>query len=358
VSRVTRLDKGRLGAGRTGAGSLRAPAHVARTGVQEYLLPDGTVRREYRPADSVFHEDSLASLRSVPVTRGHSTNAVDPTNWATHAVGFASDRDAAKNQIDGEDWILTELIVSHADAVAAVEKRDLVEVSAGYSCELDFTPGVAPDGQRYDAVQRDINFNHIALLPAGGARAGSNARIRLDSQGHQTEQDMVKVTVNGIEYDQGSKSHLDAIAAETKREKTRADAAEAKIKTLEADAGAAAAKLAAAEKARTDATAQTSPEAVAALVADELAFRTDAIKLLPAEYDFAKKTRRLVKLDAIAHCAPDRKLDATATDAFVDGFFANLSPPHGAPVDSAEIKTDADWVKSINGGFAASFGVK
>ncbi len=35
---------------------------VARVGVQTYYLPDGTERREFRPASEVFKHDSLAQL--------------------------------------------------------------------------------------------------------------------------------------------------------------------------------------------------------------------------------------------------------------------------------------------------------
>src|SRR5690606_11989374 len=76
-------------------------------------------------------------------------------------------------QKDGE-WIALPLILKDAAAIKAVQggKREL---SAGYTCTLDWTPGTTPDGETYDAVQRGIKINHLAVVDR--ARAGSTARI-------------------------------------------------------------------------------------------------------------------------------------------------------------------------------------
>jgi hypothetical protein len=81
---------------------------------------------------------------------------------------------------------------------------------------LDFSaPGVW-QGQHYDAVQRKIRGNHVALGPKGWGRAGPEVRLRLDSAGNELREDRpmsqkVKVKVDGIEYEAGSESHLQAL---------------------------------------------------------------------------------------------------------------------------------------------------
>ena len=55
------------------------------------------------------------------------------------------------------------------------------ELSCGYNLRLDETPGVW-EGQPYDAIQRDIEINHLALVDK--ARAGEQARLNIDGQGH------------------------------------------------------------------------------------------------------------------------------------------------------------------------------
>lgn len=159
---------------RTGDGYLVATAKAVRTGIQLYAgaevgMADKAVVRVYRPPEEVFADASLQSFSHAPVTNDHPAVAVTTDNWKDLAVGEVST--AAKK--DGE-WVHLPLILKDAAAIKAVEdgKREL---SAGYTCELDWTPGVTADGQPFDAQQRNIKINHLALVDR--ARAGSQARI-------------------------------------------------------------------------------------------------------------------------------------------------------------------------------------
>lgn len=162
------------GTRRTADGYLVAEARSVRTGIQLYTgsevgKPEIPVVRVYRPADQVFAQDSLQSFTHAPVTMDHPDEAVTAENWKDLAVGEVST--AAKK--DGE-WVHLPLILKDAAAITAVEsgKREL---SAGYTCELVWGDGVAPDGQAYDAQQANIKINHLAIVDRG--RAGSMARI-------------------------------------------------------------------------------------------------------------------------------------------------------------------------------------
>ncbi|EYR81395.1 DUF2213 domain-containing protein [Shinella sp. DD12] len=162
------------GTRRTADGYLVAEARSVRTGIQLYAghevgKPEKAVVRVYRPADQVFAADSLQSFTHAPVTMDHPAEAVTADNWKQLAVGEVST--AAKK--DGE-WVHLPLILKDAAAIQAVEtgKREL---SAGYTCELVWGDGVAPDGQAYDAQQSNIKINHLAIVDR--ARAGSKARI-------------------------------------------------------------------------------------------------------------------------------------------------------------------------------------
>lgn len=159
---------------RTTDGYLVAEARAVRTGIQLYAgsevgKPDVPVVRVYRAADQVFAQDSLQSFSHAPITIDHPDEAVTAENWKELSVGEVST--AAKQ--DGQ-WVMLPLILKDAKAITSVEsgKREL---SAGYVCELDFTPGVTADGEAYDAQQRSIKINHLALVDR--ARAGSQARI-------------------------------------------------------------------------------------------------------------------------------------------------------------------------------------
>src|SRR5688572_26050918 len=74
------------------SGFLRAPAYLTRVGVFEYELPDGTKRAEYRPAEEVFHPDSLASFEMLPVVVEHPPERlIDSTTVAKYQKGSLSE---------------------------------------------------------------------------------------------------------------------------------------------------------------------------------------------------------------------------------------------------------------------------
>lgn len=173
AERVSRVDvSGALRpAKRMPDGRLRVDALLARTGVQRYLMSDGTVRREYRPPDEVFDAASLATFEGATVTDDHPPGMVTPANarsFARGAVLGVPTRDGAH--------VAASLVINDADLISKMEAGKL-QVSCGYQCELDMTPGTSPDGEQYDAVQRRIVGNHVAIVDQG--RAGS-ARVRMD----------------------------------------------------------------------------------------------------------------------------------------------------------------------------------
>lgn len=186
-----RFDKAqRVKAERTDAGLLRVPARLTRTGVFTYYKSDGTPWRELRHPDDVFHEDSLATLRGVPVVEGHPAT-IGPENWAQHARGDVRD-DVAP---DGE-FIRATLAVNDHATIARVGK-DLVELSCGYTA--DIVPGAGVyNGEKYDARQTNIRYNHVGLGPADWGRAGNQVRVIMDGKA-ETLSDSAPVYTNPME---------------------------------------------------------------------------------------------------------------------------------------------------------------
>lgn len=163
---------------RTKEGFLAVRAKAARAGIYEYLgmeidregkhfAADQRVR-VYRPPEEVFSRDSVHSFLLKPVTDDHPSVPVTADNWKQHARGVN-----AGAMRDG-DFLAFDLVLMDKSAIEAVDsgKREL---SNGYSSEIDFTAGATPSGERYDAIQRNIRGNHIALVKAG--RAGPQCRI-------------------------------------------------------------------------------------------------------------------------------------------------------------------------------------
>lgn len=215
--------------------------------MQVYRQADGTERREYRPASEVFAERSLATYRGAPVTHLHPAErgdaaAVTPDNFRRLAVGHVGDTVGHT-----DSHVTAEVVVNDADTIRRIEQGFARELSCGYSCDFDPTPGVTPSGEPYDGTQKNIQINHVALGPPGWARAGSSASLRLDAADvlfqppaspapSKEAKVTVKIILDGKEYEKGSDEHVAAIEAKAAKqladEKARADAAEKRAQEL------------------------------------------------------------------------------------------------------------------------------
>jgi len=186
-----------------GTGFLRAPAKINRTGIQIYscreLGLDGGDKpmRLWRPPEEVAK--AVKTFESVTVTNEHPPNGVDAVNW--HLLAKGDVRDCA---MAGE-FTEAVIIVRDQDQIDLV-KDGKAELSCGYEFNLDMTSGTTPAGEQYDAVQRDIEGNHVAIVDRG--RAGSRVRIA-DRKGEQTmlirlkasDTAIGKITVSGMDQE-------------------------------------------------------------------------------------------------------------------------------------------------------------
>lgn len=158
----------------TDEGYLKVWCKAARVGTQLYTRGDGSQVREYRPEDEVARPESLASFGMKAVTMGHPPVLLDSENTKVHQIGHAG------SQVRFTDgFVEIALVVTDKDAIERIKRGDAQEVSAGYRVDFDPTPGVTPQGESYDGIQRNIRVNHIAVVPKG--RAGRDVRLILDS---------------------------------------------------------------------------------------------------------------------------------------------------------------------------------
>jgi uncharacterized protein len=160
---------------RTAQGFLRVNARLSKTGVFSYEQG-----REYRSSEEVFHADSMASLKGAPVTDLHPSEKspdqfLTPANAKHHIIGITENVEQEGSYLKGS------LVIFHEDAINAIESGQRKEISLGYSCRLEPTSGTH-NGETYDAIQRDIVINHVAIGPTGWGRAGADCAIRTDSQ--------------------------------------------------------------------------------------------------------------------------------------------------------------------------------
>ena len=187
-----RFDRSTLPASflETPEGYLRVPGTFSRSGCQTYTNPDGSVRVEYRPPEEVSRPDSLLSMGGLPVTLEHPPQLLTPDTTRQYARGHSG------TQVDFTDgFVHGTVTLTDREAIEAVKRRDAVELSVGYRCEYDPTPGVAPDGTPYHGVQRNISGNHLAVTRK--ARAGSEVCLHFDSADGD-DQPIVAVSANLI----------------------------------------------------------------------------------------------------------------------------------------------------------------
>lgn len=222
---VQRFDAtGRLGkVKRTPQGGIEAPARLTRSGVFVYTNPDGSERREYRPPEEVFSERSLATLANAPVTNLHPSGMVSSSNYRDLSVGHLS----GEARQDGE-YLEGNLVIQDEHTISLVEQGERGEVSLGYTCAYDPSPGKTPSGERYDGVQRDITYNHVALVQRG--RAGRKVALRLDAEGNQRNMNKIEM-IDGVEYEFGSDAHSKAKSDQAQARKDAAD----RLSQLEAE---------------------------------------------------------------------------------------------------------------------------
>lgn len=176
LKRVRRLDSIQLDKTYfTEEGYLIDHPIVTSVGIFEYTNPDGSTRRELRLPEDVFAPESLASYKGKPIIITHDAGYVDKGNVEEETIGTI----LSEGYRDGDN-VRAEIIIHNTDAM---KQCGLRELSLGYNLRLEETPGVW-EGQPYDAIQRDIVINHLALV--GQARAGEQARLNIDARDSNT----------------------------------------------------------------------------------------------------------------------------------------------------------------------------
>ena len=175
LQRVTRLDSIKVDETYyTNEGFLIDHPIVTTVGIFEYMNPDGSIRRELRLPEEVFAPESLESYKGKPIIVTHRAGRVTTDNVEKETIGTMLTA-ASK---DGEN-VRVEIVIHNTDAL----KTGLRKLSLGYDLDLDETPGEW-NGQPYDAIQRNIRVNHLALVSA--ARAGEQARLNIDEKENLT----------------------------------------------------------------------------------------------------------------------------------------------------------------------------
>lgn len=271
-------------------------AIVGRVGLLTYYNADGTKRIEYRPPKEAFNEDSLKTLKGVPVTHKHPKKLINEDSYKESSpVGAV----LSEGRKDGDN-IVADVIIY--DLNSCGNDREL---SCGYTVETIEEAGTTPDGEHYDALQTNIIYNHLAVVPKG--RAG-NAKLNLDAEGNQCydldsknkkeEKSMKKINIDNKEYEVEEE-----VEKELSKRQAQCDAKDSEIKVLK-------------DK----------------IKADEAKFKEDFAKAVKARVELEKTAsdykvekademdEKTIKTEIIKKVFPKISLDGK-NDAYVDAMF-------------------------------------
>ena len=151
----------------------------AQIGTQEQIA-DGTVDPNriynvYRPEEELNDPECIESFKLVPWTDGHAM-------LGSVQEGLTPPEDKGVQGVVGEEvyfdpeggYLKGNLKVFSETMADVIQKSEKKELSIGYRCEYDLIQGVY-NGQKYDAVQRKIRGNHLALVQSG--RSGSDVAV-------------------------------------------------------------------------------------------------------------------------------------------------------------------------------------
>lgn len=166
---------------------------LSKVGVFEYLgrelpgAPDpDRVYRVLRPAEELSDPACIDSFRLVPLVDEHTWLGADGLPAEQKGVHGATGEGV---HFDGE--YLRGPLKIFSTALASLIEAGKRELSCGYRCVYDWTAGVW-NGEPFDAVQREIRGNHVALV--GEGRMGPDVAV-LDRKPFTTA-----VSFDSLEY--------------------------------------------------------------------------------------------------------------------------------------------------------------
>ena len=217
-------------------GSIEGQAICTNVGVFTYRDSKGNLLRELRPPEEVFNPDSTDTLKNISITNDHPPERINIDNKDKFEVGLTG------NSVSRDAFALSvPMKITDKKTINEINSNDKKSLSCGYSAILDYSSGNWL-GVHYDAIQRDIKYNHIAVVGRGRAgdlakivlRTDSTDAILIDEQENNKKDKetkggkrMIKIMLDGIEYEASPE-----VANALKKANERADTAEASLETL------------------------------------------------------------------------------------------------------------------------------
>lgn len=317
---------------------------IAGAMVQKYVKSDGSEEMEAKLPEEILSDATVSSANSKPVTDGHH-GLVTKDNSHDLLKGFT----ASNGHVEG-NMLYNDITITDPNLISQIKSGDKRELSIGFETQMDPTSGTY-NGTKYDAVQRNIRINHVAVVPKG--RAGHEVRLIGDSaeaveqvepseeKGNQMETRVVRADgqnitvaaddvekITKLDADNSAKAKqiadLDAQIKKLQAEKAqlqgdadeaneKANAAQAKVDSLEDDKK----KL------------QKQVDQLKGDAFDERLELIDQVKSFigDSDYDYHGKSVRDMKIDAVKAIRGDSIDFTDKQDAYVQAAFDMLEKP-------------------------------
>lgn len=214
---------------KTPEGYLIARATIARTGVFYYA---STGKYEAKLPKDLFDPVSLQTLKNALVVDEHPNTfkgLLDSKTATNYTKGFSIDEPKI---INNKELEITIKFID-VDLIDEIETGKKNYISLGMSIDLIDENGVF-EGQKYQAKQTNIRYNHIAVTSS--PRLGEDMKIRLDSnidiiESREEKKKMAKLNLDGIELEvEDSKAPI--IQSYMEKQKVKLDSLASESKTL------------------------------------------------------------------------------------------------------------------------------
>jgi len=204
---------------KTREGFLEATAALTCVGVQYYSgkqfgLDTNDLVGVFRPAETVFHKDTIASAKLKPITREHPDEDVTAENYKHLTAGTIGE---TVEPIDNTR-LGAKVIINDANVIKEIEDGT-VETSAGYLATLVEELGTHEGNEYQFKFDGPMIINHLAIVDRG--RCGPNVKI-LDKGNDMTKEQIIKLLTDAGIIDADGKKVAVELKAEDLVEKLAA----------------------------------------------------------------------------------------------------------------------------------------
>lgn len=304
---------------KTSDGYYHVQAPISKVGILQYLQTDGSIKRVFVPKETLMDSNSIETIKFKPITNGHPKENVSPSNYKKLVAGSCGEISAF---ID--PFVMASFSICSDDAISDIQSGK-TEISAGYTCEVIPESGEY-NGEKYDYVQRNRIYDHIAIVYEG--RAGHDVSMNFDEKDNIINMNIKKKENNLMKLDGKEMSESEVIDLVTTirkdNENLKGQLDAQKIKLDEADAQ-----------------VKKIPELVSSgiiernriLLKANLVLDEKELKPELSDLDIQKLT--------IAKVYPELKLDSKTTD-YINGVFESINFKKDAKDDSLPHYTKTD----------------